>query len=259
VPAMIYTKSTVADPHTHTFSLDLLVKNEKAFTRGKLSEELLVLPRIEGATMTVLANNLSVETGPDDMVTESKAFCTDKDGTFLWHITESRSPHAGAQIRRLKKVYLEGEGAMRGGVGLFPGTIFRQPDIAPGDRIAVGVPAGVKSGDEVADYPLHWRFRPGDLVKVLLPQQPPPVGLYVPADAVGNARGESFVLRLVKNGHGFSRSVESVAVSVHNRVGGHLRITGGSLKEGDEIVLTGIHFLLSGDEVIVKSRVEIDL
>ena len=96
----------------------------------------------------------------------------------------------------------------------------------------------------------QWLLRPGQLVPVLLAQEAPKPGLYVPMDAIlplGPDRGALF---LEVDG-----TVRRVEVRLLDRVRYYQRVEGEGVAAGARVITDYIHFLQDGERVkVVRTR-----
>ena len=122
--------------------------------------------------------------------------------------------------------------------------------------VAMDVPDDFVDGQRVTIARSDWRFRPGQLVPVLLAASAPTPGLYVPMNAILHTDEQTNVVYVEKDG---------LALRVDVRIVGHA----GDLKQivpvdasstllvpGAHIILDYIHFLQDGEPVRVIQRRE---
>ena len=128
-----------------------------------------------------------------------------------------------------------------------------------GDFLAFGVPEQAKNGNKVLEIVRRWLFRPGDLAKVVLTEKNTQTGIYVPIESIICNKGQSFVYLIKRIPQKHFCKLIKVKIELLNQIGSFQRIKSPKLKTGDEIVLSGVHFINPKDEVIVKKVEEINL
>ncbi|MFA6714477.1 MAG: hypothetical protein WCS27_03825 [Victivallaceae bacterium] len=258
VPGIVTMKSTVADPQTHTFNLELFVQNPKVSVTENLGD-LEKLPKINGVVNSV--SNLLYNKYRNRLWVTSDAVYKDSGGEFVWKATKKPGSRYGADVYKLKKQYVKFDPETLDFFGIYYYRFFEKgvQNINPDDLLALGVPSNVKDGEKVVQIARRWLFRPGNLVKVLLTDKNTPSGIYIPIESIFNKNGESFVylLKKVPQQH-FCRLAE-IKVKLLNQLGAFQRISSPELKSGDEIVFSGVHYVNPGNKIIVRDVKEIDL
>ncbi|MDD5598575.1 MAG: hypothetical protein PHV82_11575, partial [Victivallaceae bacterium] len=164
-------------------------------------------------------------------------------------------------VYTLKKQYVKFDPETLDFFGIYYYRFFAKgvKGISPDDLLALEVPRNVKDGDKVVEIARRWQFRPGDLVKVLLTDKNTPSGIYIPIESIFNRNGESFVYLLKEVPRQHFRRLTEVKVKLLNQLGAFQRISSPELKSGDEIVLSGVHYVNPGNELIVREVKEINL
>lgn len=256
VPATVSMKSTVADPHTHTFNLELFVQNPKIPIAGNLNG-LAKLPEIAGVWRS---SCLKMGKYHGRMGIASEAISKDIKGEFVWKAIKDPDSRRGAIVYTLIKQYVKVEPRIFNLLKTYSYRVLKK-DVAINskDLLAFGVPKQVKSGDKVIEIARRWLFRPGDLAKVVLNQKNTPSGIYVPIESILHKAGKNFVylIKRVPNEH-FCKLVK-VEIKLLNQLGSLQHIKSSKLKTGDKIILSGVHYIDANDEVIVKKVEEIEL
>jgi multidrug efflux pump subunit AcrA (membrane-fusion protein) len=257
VPGIISMKSTVADPGTHTFNLELFVQNPKIPIAGDL-KGLAKLPEIGGVWQ---AARLTTGEFVNRTVVAAEAVKKDAKGEFVWKAVKAPGSRRGAVIYTLNKQYVNMESQIIDLLGIYSYKIAKEKESGLNTKefLAFGVPEQVKSGDKVIEIARRWLFRPGDLAKVVLNQKDTPSGIYVPIESIFCKDDKSFVY-LVKSisGKHFCKPVK-VEVELLNQLGAFQRIKSKELKTGDKIIFSGVHYIDSDDEVVIKEVEEISL
>jgi len=257
VSAIVSMKSTVADPYTHTFNLELFVQNPKIPIAGDLNG-LAKLPEISGVWKISF-----LKTGKycDRMVLSSEVVKKDVKGEFVWKAIKDSGSKRGAFIYTLKKQYVRMEPQVFDLLGMYSYRVAqaKKSGLKVNESFAFGVPENVKSGDKVIEIARRWLFRPGDLAKVVLNQKNTPVGIYIPIESIFREDGRNFVY-LIKRipGKHFCKPVK-VEIQMLNQLGSFQRIKSPKLKVGDKIIFSGVHYIDTDDEVVVKDLEEIEL
>jgi multidrug efflux pump subunit AcrA (membrane-fusion protein) len=131
--------------------------------------------------------------------------------------------------------------------------------LPPHSPVALGVPDGFKDGQRAAYVRERWLFRPGDLVDVSFEEPGTGAGLHVPMTAVREEAGKHYVYAIDR-----SQPLRTVANPVEIRLLGAVGqlhriepVEEGGLKQGGQVVLGGVHFLVPGQPVIVAEHKEL--
>lgn len=96
----------------------------------------------------------------------------------------------------------------------------------------------------------RWQFRPGDVAEVDLRQHPAPAGFYLPMNALvqNRADDEDVSIFIVADG----RAKQVPVLLIGGPVGSERQIeprAPDGLREGDRVIVGGVHFLVDGEEV----------
>lgn len=250
VPAMVSMKSTVADPNTHTFNLELFVQNPKIAIAGDL-KKFENIPEISGIWHPSI---LRAGTHRNQMVVHADSIFKDKGGEYVWKATREKESKRGAVLYTVNKKYVKLEPKEYNLQGIYRYRVFSKEEklITPADMLAFGCPQNLKSGSKVVEIIRRWLFRPGDLVKVLLNKKSIPSGFYVPVEAILHKNDKNFVYILEEvPGRHFAK-IKMQEVELDNQLGAYQRIKSAKLKNGMKLVLSGIHYLEPDEEVVVK-------
>ena len=250
VPAMVSMKSTVADPNTHTFNLELFVQNPKIAIAGNL-KNFGSLPEISGIWHPTI---LKSGTHHNQMVVHADSVFNDKDGEYVWKATREKGSKRGAVLYTVNKKYVKLEPQEYNLQGIYRYRIFskEEKNIASKDMLAFGCPENLKNGSKVIEIVRRWLFRPGDLVKVLLKKKSIPSGFYVPVEAILHKDDRDFVYTLEEIPDRHFAKVKMQEVKLCNQLGAYQRIESDGLKNGMKLILSGVHYLEPGEEVVVK-------
>ena len=257
VKGIVSMKSTVADPQTHTFNLELFVQNPKIPIAGDLNG-MAKLPEIGGVWQATY-----MKTGKfcNRMVVSAEVIEKDAKGEFVWKARRNPGSRRGAVVYTLTKRYVKMEPQVFNLHGIYSYRVAqaKESGLNTKEFLAFGVPKQIKSGDKVIEIARRWLFRPGDLAKVVLTQKKNPVGIYIPIESISCKGGRNFVyvIKTVPGKH-FCKLLK-VEVELFNQLGAFQRIKSKKIKIGDKIVFSGVHYIDSNDEVVVKEVEEIKL
>jgi multidrug efflux pump subunit AcrA (membrane-fusion protein) len=246
----VYRKSTVANAATRTFTITVMLRNERRVIGEGVDSATSMLPRVEGL-FPVSRKDALVE-GPL-FVDERRGLHRDGQGHFIWvaddiAFLDGLDPlDPSFAIRKIRVV--PGDERMN-----YQGIYLLRELAEPGDArfmdaLVLGVPASAQDGDRVALIRKSWVLRPGDLVEVRFERDVGVVGLYVPMPAIipdGHVGGSVFIVR-------DGRALE-VGVTLHEVVGELQRIEGrgeASLTAGDRVITQGASYVKPGEDVSV--------
>ena len=268
----VYTVSPTADTSTRTFTLTLLVLNEKV--QPPLSAEQ------QGAKVARTADVWRVDldffpnNSPGVYYIDQKSICRDSEGYYLWKCVNARIDEQLPDLLEVAKMRITPQNMSIPFLGnwVFQAfTVVDGQDFDPSSNFFAGelildeASAGDWNGSQVyVDTGGQWMLRPGDLVSVDLSASETAPGFYVPMEAIYEESGETYVF-VVGQPDGDSRSgettVKRLAVNVAKEEGlgaGTIRrITSQSseaLPEGAPIVVGGVHFLRDGEAVRIVDR-----
>ncbi len=264
VRGVVWVKDTVADPSTRTFKIKLLVRNSLVPIHVPKDPAAEDLPRI--SNVWPIARERQGD--PDSPVgAEVSTIYRDEDTgqSYVWHVSgrSANERHlARDPVLLLKRVPVELGQRVVPLVGLYYFRVLQDAGglVPERDLVAAGVPKGFEDGGRALLVKDRWLFRPGGLVDVSLHPEGPGAGFYVPMSAIfpdGDGAGAVFVVH--------EGRAEKVRVSVGEKVGELCRIApseaGGSslLREGADVVLDGVHYLVPGESVRVLSRESVKL
>jgi multidrug efflux pump subunit AcrA (membrane-fusion protein) len=121
----------------------------------------------------------------------------------------------------------------------------------PEQLIAMDVPEDFTGGPALFDRP-DWELRPGQLVPVLLENEAPQPGFYVPMDVIRSGKEGSGTIFVLADG-----KVKATPIKMAGQVGELVRVEGAGLRAGVEVVADHIHFLQDGEAVRVAGRREL--
>lgn len=261
----LYQIDTLADPRTRTFTLTLLVLNQKlreffgtdvATTRDIWRLDLSFLPGAE----------------PDSLFIEENSICRDDQGAYLWQITNATIQERSLedQVFEVKKLRIKPRSRK---IPYLGNLIFQQIDVLdpkfdPSVNLVVGellttdgTPQEWNGTQVYLDSGVRWMLRPGDLVKVDLSSGNQRDGYYVPMDAISHRNGEAAIFVLEQQGaKTMVKRMPVVVTEPHPDEAKsslrHIDPPAGVSLEGLRYVSSGAHFLIDGEPVAVVSRAE---
>lgn len=249
VLAMINRKSAIADSKTHTFSLELLLRNKLITVAKTIPEQILALPEISGVWPAGKIN----WHGEERLIALIECIQHDDEGDFIWKAEEMPESLDGAPVYELSKErtsFLPGEHNL---LGVFHYRVIDDPaNINEKSFMATGVPDGVETGDKLVFIRRQRMFKPGDLVKVLLTNKETAHGIYVPLKTISSDSLKHWVFKTVRRKDG-SFSAERVFVTMKNRFNNWARIESPFLQDGDLIISDGASFLSHNEKVNIKA------
>ena len=252
----VYEKATVADPNTRTLRVSIITRNRRTTTSSPAGQPVIT------QFMYLTRQRDGDETSPF-MVEENRALRQDAEGYYIWGAADQRlgvpidSDDPSVTLHRFSVVPSD-ERVNYQGLFLFR-TLSVVGELQEGMLVAMDVPDDFVDGQRVTIARSDWRFRPGQLVPVLLTESPPAPGLYVPMTAILRADEHSGVVFVAKDG--LARRVE---IRILEHAGELIQIvpideSSALLQPGSDIILDYIHFLQDREPVSVIQRRELKL
>lgn len=261
--AFIYMIDPVADSQTRTFTVTLMLTNEKS--RAEVPAEMNATEVARTDSIRKLIKGFAGQ--GDKLFVNENSLHSEGDEYFLWKILNRRVGTLAGQSDRVLQVAKIGvtPGELRVsvmGLATFVDlTIEEGQEFDPDRDMVTGrviPPAGQErwNGKEVLYEVERWMLRPGDLVGVDLGGDQTQPGVYVPLDAIMERSGAYYVFEVDESPDG--DSARRVEVTVHETSGTLRRIEAveGTLAEGAKIVAGGAAFLVDGESVNVAKEVE---
>ncbi|MCA9122484.1 MAG: HlyD family efflux transporter periplasmic adaptor subunit [Planctomycetaceae bacterium] len=251
--ANVYMIDPVADPNTRTFTVTLLMDNEKPET--EIPPELAGKPVARTRDIWRLFGNKLP--GQDFLMTEVNSIHEDSQGGYVWMITSGPNDNHLLNVKKVRVI---------------PGDVhipfldiwtFRAVQIAAGevfdpqtDRIAgeLELPEEMTAGfdgSQILFDRTQWLVKPGDLVAVDLKGSRLPEGYYVPISVISERSGKYYVYAVES---GIARRIE---VNVFETVNTNRRIeavNGSALTSGLDLIAKGTHYLVDGEPVLVTGE-----
>jgi RND family efflux transporter MFP subunit len=221
----------VLDP----FILNIYAGNTEVPVKGGLTPEEEKLPKV-GHIAWVAKND---ESDPADPAwAPVKAIFQDSDGKyFVWRAAGQKIAVKGKAIDRIvtaEKCYVEPEDIFRT-IGLLKYQRLKKwGNLDTFDVLLLSArPETIKDKGKVVYEERRWLFRPGETVKVRIPQLAPE-GLYVPMDAAYHSPDRKNWWVYVLDGNGKARRAD---ITVRDSFDRMLRIEGPMIKAGVKVVL----------------------
>jgi multidrug efflux pump subunit AcrA (membrane-fusion protein) len=159
---------------------------------------------------------------------------TDKNGTYILKV--NRKDRRDLFEFTVNKVYIK-LGDVKKTFNLGLGREVEVQSIKKTDKLNVddllvfSCEDGIQDGETVIKENLHWKFMPGQLIKLSIPALCKP-GFYVPGNAIiHQADGDNYVY-IVVNGKAKLREVE-----ITGRSSGYNCITSSEIKAGDQVIV----------------------
>jgi multidrug efflux pump subunit AcrA (membrane-fusion protein) len=284
---MVYTVDTIADVNTRTFTVSLHVRNEsESGASGTLGRDNMATT----ANIFPL-NLGPIVTGDQRLLVERNAIHKMGDEDFVWKVTNrswsqlSYSKNRELTVERLK-VKMTSDVIPFLGTWNFVAIEFEDPSKVdlnqdlitdkltfPHNDSAPPTDLSTWTGDRVLLEQTRWMLRAGDTVSVALIPESSSKGFYVPMKAVRRENGKTFIhvvddqdpqpvassTKTKVSAATNQRVAKRVFVNVtaDDSVAGDtlmLRIepvTIDQLKDGDQVVVGGTHYLDEGDRVRV--------
>ncbi len=261
----LYLVDPVADPLTRTFTLTLLMLNERH--SSAMSGVAPGTPVTDQAWRLDFGFLPGAEEGANYVVEE--ALHKDDKGHFLWRI-DNLKVHESLPSDGLIKVSKVRVKAGDSKLPFLGNWIFQQieilddsfnseEDLVAGKLIVTEGEADDWDGDTIlVDRTSQWMVRPGDIVQVNLSDEETVPGYYVPMDAVAHEAGRNF-LYLVESGDKdkvVRTEINVIQSSGSGSTSSMLRVepTAGQTLEGKSVVTRGVHYLRDGEPVRVTRQ-----
>jgi hypothetical protein len=265
---VVYMTDPVADPQTRTFTVTLLVPNEKTTT--PVPEEMKGQPVVKTREFWRVLSEFFDD--GDGQFIEERSIRQDDEGHFLWRITNRQLGTVASQTS--PKLEVEKVRITRGDrrISFLGIWTFREVSINEGQDFdqttdlfagALEFPPEIDAkswaGSEILLDQQRWLLRPGELVGVDVGGGGIPTGFYVPVDAIMEKSGVNYVF-LVESADAGEEKVRSVPVHVKDDHGTLRRIEAAgdeTLEPNVRIVAAGAAFLTDGEAINVAEEVEV--
>ncbi len=245
INALVFEKSSVADPDTRTFRIDLIARNRRRLIH-QVDPETAGLPVV--TDYLPVARRFEGEPGPLYVPTQS--IYRDEGKTYVLRLP-GISFHDGAHRNALGK-HAPQKIEVELGDDYFTvikwnfRSLVASSDLREGDFLVIG-PIKEHLDGLAIDRP-QWLLRPGDLVPVRFVLNTTPKGFYVPINAIAKIDGRHIV-NVVVDG-----KAEPVPVTVHETYREFRRVAGDRLSIGSAVIVSGIHLVSKGQPVSVVGQ-----
>ena len=242
VNALVYEKGAVADLDTRTFRINLMARNERrrvdqfepaAKGLPVVADFLPVIRRYRGEEGALFVHTDSI------YIEDGKTYVLRLPGVSF-HPGARRSA-VGKHIPDKVPVKLGDEYV----------TVIRwnfrslesSGDLREGDFLVIGPKREHLQGLAIGRS--QWLLRPGDLVPVRFLLESTPKGFYVPVDAITMVEGKPIVF-VVED-----QRARMQLVTVHETYRELRRIEGEGLAPGDQIIISGMHYVAEGEPLSI--------
>lgn len=262
----VYQKSTTADPATRTYSITLLLQNELLTTPVPKS----LIGKSVVRTKKLWALEFPSADYPGHFAIDSKAVHRDKDGYYVWKVTNRTLQTSSLEtnpVLKVEKLRVEAVDYRVSLLGLFTLTAIRikngsqfrrETDLIAGELFPQKL-AESFDGETILLDRSGWMLRPGDVVSVDVSGRPQQRGFYVPINAIRELAGGKaiFVVEPVDGGGQVARRIDVRTFPGPGTLMGVAPLGQQKLKSGMQLIVEGVHFLTDGEAVAVSKRVEV--
>ncbi len=258
VNAFVYSIAPSADPTTRTFTMTLLLLNEKF--RDNLPESISEDTVARSEDIWPLKLNRMMGTPAEVTLVEEKSIHHDDEGAFVYRVSNAKLNDVLPKILKVKRQRLV-ENDLR--IPFLGNWVFRSVSFLDDDggsetlsldTIYIGEleqgPSAASNWDGesvVLDAGAQWMLRPGDLVTVDLSSNDADFGFHVPIDAIYEESGETFLF-VAQDGHAKKLPVQ-LKQSGNLDVGSLVEIQSTALTDGMQVIVGGVHYLHDGEAV----------
>ena len=273
-PAFVYTVDPSADPTTRTFTLTLLLRNERM--RMEPPEDIDPQRTARSEDMWPLSLGELMGDFGSAILVEDRAIRTDGQDHYVWYVTNAQVKSPLPTLLSVEKRYVRPMPLRIPFLGnwTFQHVEFLEPDSVTAEGLVVGeikwetpdgepAEADAWQGDTVyLDPGDPWMLRPGDLVSVNLADgRATAPAFYVPVTAIYEESGSHSL---------FVARADGTAQRLPVRTRDPLRLDRDSLIEvepvdastelnGLAVILEGAHFLKDGDRVQVVASQDAEI
>lgn len=262
----LYLIDPVADPQTRTYTLTLLMLNER----------MVASDAAQGPEYPVTDQMWRLDFGflpgaQDGVLYASEdSIRTDAEGPFLWKVLDFTHEDLlpPDQLIHVAKMRIELGPSRIPFLGnwVFQQVILQDDSFDAKQHLVAGklmVQDGLPDewvGDTLLiDRDNQWLVRPGDLVKVDLSNGAADPGVYVPMDAISSENGKTFIFVVEDSGtEEVARKQEVNLVTSSDNITSSLRrieaVTKSESLVGKRMITLGVHYLRDGEPVKATSR-----
>nr|WP_236649162.1 HlyD family efflux transporter periplasmic adaptor subunit [Rhodopirellula sp. SM50] len=258
--AFVYNIDPSADPTTRTFTMTLLMLNEKFADKvaGPIDERRVA--RSEDLWPIRLNQMMGTEKGV--ILVEEKSIRNDEAGDYVYLVTNAKHDAVLPPILKVRRQGIVKNELLIPFLGnwSFQSITFvdsqGRPESVDTDSLYVGLlddgrPPGPEWDGEsvVLDGGSQWMLRPGDLVDIDLSEEGTELGFHVPVEAIFRTSDKSSLF-VVRNGR-----VDEIPVTLvpgdNLDEGSMMQVQSPELSEGMQVVRDGVHLLRDGQAVNV--------
>jgi len=264
----VYMIDPTADPITRTFTLTLLILNEKL--QSTPPAELANQEIARTTDIWPLDFDFLPDTPDGVFYVEQQSIRQDAEGAYLWRIKNRKAhePVNNNPLLQVEKVRITAGDSLVPFLGNWTFRTFTSTDASlnPTEDMFIGAvdpPSGDPNdwnGEQVLlDFGEQWMLRPGDVVRVDLSGQSTAPGYFVPMNAIYEDAGATYLFLLDDS------SSPAVAKKVQVQLAPQRDDTPGSLRRvlppadmptdpPPRIIVDGVHFLADGEQVLVSKK-----
>lgn len=260
----VYTIDPIADPSTRTFTLTLLLLNEKIGKKYPSNIDGQPVARTQDIWPMDLSFLPSAPKGT--YFVEKKAIRKEATGDFVWRIRNVKKGSPAPKSLEVEKLRVT-KGKLNipfianltfQNVTVNAGQDFNpQTDLYVGRLIVDGITADEWTGNRVlVDSGAVWMLRPGDLVRVEMGSQAGTAGFFVPMEAIYEETGKTYIFIAERGESGTVAKRIPVKVSDDGKTAnGTLRRiipqSADVLRDGMQLIVGGAHYLRDGEAIRV--------
>ncbi len=251
----LYLIDPVADPQTRTFTLTLLVINERLTDSNETG-----IPTTDQTWRVDFEFLPGAESGI--FYVSEDAIFEDDEGSFVWQVTNMEI-HGSMPPDRILDVRKARVKLGPAKIPFLGNWIFQQVEITdaefdPNRNLITsklkldGTPTTDWEGSKVLfQNEGQWMLRPGDLVKVNLADNVESSGMYVPMDAIGYEMEKTFLFLLNESNSTVERvEINAIVADVGtSSIVAVEPIDSSVTLEGRKYVSRGAHYLVDGEKV----------
>ncbi len=257
---IVYNIDASADPATRTFTMTMLLLNERF--RDDLPEAISEETVARSEDAWPLQLNRMMGTADDVTLVEESSIRRDDQGPFVYIVVNAKLRQLFPKVLIVRKQRIV-ENDLR--IPFLGNWIFRsvsfaddngEPEAVERESLYVGSfgsgegpPANWDGESVVLDAGSQWMLRPGDLVNVDLSSNDVNVGFYVPMEAVDEDSGTASLF--VVEGDKVRRLPVQILSRDNLDTGSLVEINSPELVDGLQVVLGGVHLLREGESVRV--------
>ena len=255
----VYNIDSSADPSTRTFSLTMLLLNEKFQTVPSSAVDGEVVATTED--IWPLRINRIIGAPEDITLVDETAILKDEQGHYVFEVTNARMGDSISGLLKVKKRRIKLEPLRIPFLGIWTMQQFsfmdqqiNRPDMLLLGKLNVSRDTPEQwAGDSVLlQQDSQWTLRPGDLVTVDLSGESVESAYYVPPSAIYEDSGKTSLF--VLNGEVVDKLPVQAVMPSDLSVGSLIEVRADEIREGMKIVVGGVHFLNDGDRVRPMSR-----